>query len=441
MQSHISFGGGVFGVIAALLLIALYGLLPGAIVTGGMDLTAFAGALKELYGPQKIQTLIYKKNTLFKLLNKFTKFGGKSLPVPVVYGNPTGIGSTYATAQSNIVPSPIVEFQLTRATYYGFVRVDHQTLLASKDDPGAFLRAKEVELNGMLTQLGRRLAISLYANGSGVMGQLDASVTLASPTILLRDISTVTNYEKGMVIALSAANDGTGAVRAGNLQIIKVDRQLGILTVDQNITAGIAAATVNDYISVAGDYAKWLSGLDAWIPTTAPGATPFFGVDRSPDTTRLGGVRVDLTGAPIEEAVIDLVNKAEREGASPDIMLMNHAQFRALEKAQSGKVMYTNPPDGAGAKLGFKTFSVNGQNGPVEILMDVNCPNTKIYCLQSDTLTLNSLGDAPSLFDTDGLPFLRTANTDEVEIRAYAYPQLGCNAPGWNAVGTVTAAP
>lgn len=427
---------------ALILKLLIFMLAPfGVVVTGGMDLTAFAGALKELYGPQKIQQIVYKKNPFFAMLKKFTKFTGKNLPVPVVYGNPTGVGSTFATAQSNINPSDIAEFLLTRTKYYGFVKIDHETLQASKDDAGAFLRAKSTEFDGMLKQLGRRLAISLYGNGSGVVGQIDSGTTLGSTSLQLRDINTVTNFEKDMIIVLTAANDGTGSPRAGRLQITKVDRNLGILTVDQNINAGIAAATVNDYISFEGDYAKWMSGLDAWIPLTAPGATLFFGVDRSPDTTRLGGVRMDLTGAPIEEALIDLVNRTEREGAELDAILLNHAQFRALEKSQSGKVQLTNPPGGAGANLGFKTFSVNGQSGPVEIFMDVNCPNDRIYALQMDTWTLNSLGDAPTMFNTDGLPFLRATNSDDIEARAYAYPQLGCNAPGYNGVAKVTPAP
>lgn len=411
-----------------------------ALVLGGLDLTAFDFAMKELYTDPRIYALTYKKNPLLARLQKYEKFGGRQLPLPVVYGRPTGRSATFATGQTNISPTDGVEFILKRKKDYGFVRIDHETLMASKDDPASFLRAKSTEIDGILETLGRSLAIALYGNGSGVRGQVDASTTLGSTSLLLRDISTVVYFEKDMVIRLSAANDGTGAVRAGSLQITKVNRQTGLLTVDQNINAGIAAATVNDYISIDGDYANMLSGLDGWIPTTDPSATTFFGVDRTPDVTRLSGVRMDLSGWPLEEAVIELVNRVEREGGAPDEIYMNYAQFRALEKAQSSKVFLTDPEKDASANIGFRYFSVNGQNGPVKIIPDANCPNNRMYCLTMDTFTLYSLGRAPTLYDTDGLTMLRAASTDDVDIRCYYYAQLGCRAPGYNGVAILTPA-
>lgn len=411
-----------------------------ALVLGGLDLTALNFALKELYTDERVWTLTYKKNPLLAMISKFEKFGGKYLPIPVVYGRPTGRSATFATAQTNISPTDGVEFLLTRKKDYGFVRIDHETLLASKDDPAAFLRAKTTEIDGILETIGRSLAVAMYGNGSGVRGQLDATTTLASTTILLRDISSVTNYEKDMVIRLSAANDGTGGVRAGQLQIRAVDRQAGTLTVDQNINAAVGAATVNDYISIDGDYGNMLSGLDAWLPTTNPAATAFYGVDRTPDPTRLSGVKFDASGYPIEEALIELVSRVEREGGSPDYIFLNHAQFRALAKAQSSKVVYNDPGTGAHVSLGFKGFQIDGQNGPVTIMQDMNCPNTRAYCLQMDTVKLYSLGRAPTLYDTDGLTMLRGSATDDVEIRAYYYANMGFRAPGYNGSCILTAA-
>ena len=48
-----------------------------------------------------------------------------------------------------------------------------------------------------------------------------------------------------------------------------------------------------------------LSGLGAWLPSSAPGSTDsFFGVNRSSDATRLGGIRFDGSSLPLEEALI-----------------------------------------------------------------------------------------------------------------------------------------
>src|SRR5690348_14712504 len=142
------------------------------VTTGGLDATAFAPILKELYTDERIWTLVYLDNPLLKWINKFKKFTGKKMPIPIHWGNPTGMSHTFATGQSNINASKYTDFYLTRAKDYGFIQIDHETLLAAKDDPGAFLRAKEPEIDGMLQAMGRRMAIEMYGNGSGAKGQI-----------------------------------------------------------------------------------------------------------------------------------------------------------------------------------------------------------------------------------------------------------------------------
>ena len=83
--------------------------------------------------------------------------------------------------------------------------------------------------------------------------------------------------------------------------------------------------------------------------------------------------------------------------------------------------------------------SPTGAGGPVTVIPDVNCPDTLAYALQMDTWRLLSLGPVPNIFDKDGVTMLRVSNADSVEIRARAYMQLECNAPGWNGVVSLNA--
>jgi hypothetical protein len=57
-----------------------------------------------------------------------------------------------------------------------------------------------------------------------------------------------------------------------------------------------------------------------------------------------------------------------------------------------------------------------------------------------DTLKLRSTGKVPTLYDSDGLTMLRGTTTDDLEVRGYYYAVLGCNAPGYNGVCSLTAA-
>ena len=112
----------------------------------------------------------------------------------------------------------------------------------------------------------------------------------------------------------------------------------------------------------------------------------------------------------------------------------------ALEKSLGSRIVYSNPGPGANAAFGFQGIKISGPKGPVTVYQDINCPNGKAYALQLNTWKLRSTGKVPTLYDTDGLTMLRGTTTDDLEVRAYYYAVLGCNAPGWNGVASLTAA-
>jgi hypothetical protein len=53
------------------------------------------------------------------------------------------------------------------------------------------------------------------------------------------------------------------------------------------------------------------------------------------------------------------------------------------------------------------------------------------------TWKLYSLGAAPKMLELDGLPMLRITDDDAYEGRMGYYANLGCTAPGFNAVVTM----
>ena len=120
----------------------------------------------------------------------------------------------------------------------------------------------------------------------------------------MKNTEDVTNFEVGMEIVFSTA-DGGGSVKSGSVTVNGVDRDTGILTVDaQTAIDGGTGSASDDFIFVEGDYDLKIKGLQAWLPNTTPSSSPFFGVDRTADATRLGGIRYDGSSQPIEEALV-----------------------------------------------------------------------------------------------------------------------------------------
>lgn len=322
------------------------------------------------------------------------------------------------------------DFVLTRNHDYSLASIDNETLEASKGNANAFMEAATTEIDGAIASCSRRLAIALYRSGSGSVGQANASVTGTS--LQLKNADDVTNFEVGMELVFSTA-DGGGSVKSGKVTVNGVNRDSGLLTVDA-MTAidGGTGVAANDFIFQEGDYDERLKGLAAWVPSSAPSSTPFFSVDRTADVTRLAGIRFDGSALPIEEALISAASRVAREGGKPDHCFMNYSKYADLEKALGSKVQYIDLK--VNAEIGFRGIVINGPRGPIKVIPDQNCPSDKAYMLQLDVWKLYSLGKAPRILDTDGMKMLRESSADAVEVRVGHYSQLGCRAPGFNAV-------
>lgn len=407
----------------------------------GLDLTSFDAALKEYYTDDVVQDMVYKKNPLLALMPKMEEFYGKSLPVPIIYGNPQGRSGSFARAQARSSTTTLLkDFNLTRNHDYGIATIDNETLEASKNDKGAFLDAATTEIDGIINSLTRSLATAMYGTGFGGIGVVGS---FATTTITLSSIESVTNFEVGMELTVAAA-EGSGNTKAygssGNgLIITGVNRVTGVLTFGFNVddaTNGIPLIANADTIFVRGDriesgtisFSK-IVGLKGWVPESAPSSTAFFGVDRTADVTRLGGVRFDGSALPIEEALIEGAALCAREGGAPDYCFMSTGKFADLEKALGSKVQYVDLKVGG---IGFRGINIHGQNGDIKVLGDMNCPENSAWMLQMDVWKLYSLGKSVRVIDTDGLKMLRQATADGVEVRYGYYAQMGCRAPGFN---------
>lgn len=396
------------------------------------SLTAIDAALKELYSGQAIENLVYQDNPFLAMVPKFTEFVGRNYPQPIISGVPAGRSAAFASAQTYQSQSQVNSFLLTRVSDYAVASISNEAFLASKSDKGAFLEGLKLTVDGAFRAITNSLAVSLFRSGTGTIGVITDSggtETLATP-------ADIVNFEINMPLEVSAS-DG-GAIIASSVigYVVAVNRSAG--TFDVSLTLGGAKGTPTNwsgtmYVRVTGDRNAKVSGLQAWLPKTAPTSTAFFGVDRSVDTVRLGGVRYDGSAQNPEEALIDGSQLIAREGGRPETAVVSYASFSALEKSLGSKVQYVDAK--SPANIAFRGIAVNGANTTIKVFPDRSCPAQTAYLLTMDTWKLRSLGDAPQILKyEDGLMTLRSASADSLEVRCGYYAQLGCSAPGWNGV-------
>ena len=109
------------------------------------------------------------------------------------------------------------------------------------------MEAATTEIDGAISSASRSLAIGLFGDGGGSIGQLLADPATGT-TFTLKQTDDITNFEVGMNVGAYSAATG-GSVRAGGFRLISaVNRDTGVVTVS---TAIDAAWLINDFIAVS----------------------------------------------------------------------------------------------------------------------------------------------------------------------------------------------
>lgn len=407
---------------------------------GALGMNEIVGVLKEIYDGQVVQAMTYSDNPFLAMVRKKTDFGGKLYPVPIIVDSSQGRSSNFTNAQTNQSPMTIKEFMLQRVSDYSIAQISHEAMLAASTDEMAFINGVKSEVDQAIQLCVNSLSSAIFRDGSGVIGAVG---TITTGVIVLADPNSVTQFAVGQVLQAVASPTTSGSTpRAALGYTIAINRSVGTVTVSATLggAAGTPASWVaTDNLLVQGDFYAKVSGLQAWLGSAnVTSSDNFFSVNRSTDPTRLAGVSYNGASQSIEEALIDASSLLAREGGKPDVCIMSFASYSALEKSLGAKAQYT---DWVGpAEIAFRGIKINGANSVINCFPDRSCPGFTAFLLTMKTWLLASLYEAPHIFDyNDGVQMLRMASNDAAELRVGYYAQLGCNAPGFNALVTLGA--
>jgi hypothetical protein len=400
--------------------------------------------LKRIYSDTYMGRLVMQRRPLLGMLPKFEGFGGSTIQVVFEYGNPQGRSAAFATAQTNASQVRLGALQLSRVSQYMVATIDGEAIEATRDNKVAFLSMLKAKIDGAVNALSNALETQLFRSGTGAIGTVGAesttSLTLAQP-------EEVSNYEVGMVLKFYAADETT--VRAGTAAITGINRSTGVLTSGSNwATTQITDLVATDVIYNSGDQAgsttalTCIAGLQAWLPSSAPGSgSSFFGLDRSTDSRLYGYYKDESSaGKSMEEIYIDAVSAVARDEGAPNVILHHHAQHRKLVKDLGSKRIYADDlspqtAKGPTAGWGYKALMLEG--GPdaegLKVVAASRCPATNAFLLRPEVWKLNSLGPVVKVLDDDGVRMLRAAAADSYESRWVFRGNLSCRSPRDNA--------
>lgn len=426
--------------------------------------------LKELYVDDQsfMKDLVYAKNPSFALIPKDESvdgLAGKYIPCPLQFGDPQGRSHTFATAQTNQTPNQYSSFFVYIIQDYQLVTITNLLIEQTRSNAASFVDEMKREMDGGIKNLSNNMAFEQFGSGTATRGVIGSAITNPTGSIYQFTLSNpqqIVNFEVGMTIQTSATDGGavkpTGTPLVPDLgTIYSVNRATGVIQFTVAQGAPQTDWALADSITVQGDIpaaggsgfgpigqtGSFLaaSGFAAWIPLTSPASNDsYWGVNRSVDPTRLAGLRYDASAFTIEEGVVNALGFANREGADPDVMVLNFNSYTALENALGAKVQYVDIKHQE-ADVAFEGIRFHSAYGYLTVYADRNATPQQGLCLTMDTWKLRSLDKAPHIltYGLEGLEGLRVGNSDALEVRVGSYYNYTNNAPGWNLRITLSA--
>lgn len=418
------------------------------------NLTNFDEALKDVYGP-RIEEQLNLNNVLADYIeeNDSEDWSGRKVTFPIHVGRNQGVG---ASAEGDPLPAAgqqsYANVEIVAKNNYGRIELTAQVIKHSLKSKGAFTRAMESEIKGLVTDLSNDRERQFFGAGSGVLALVNGEQTSTSNNTFVVDspfgVTPTTNGARflnpGMtcvVVQPSAATvEGTitvgntlsttggyfiaSAVTAGvtfqdNARIVRSKLVTGISVAGAHNSLGNEVMGLLGIVD-DGTYANTLSGVNR---TTYP-------VFKSPVISNVGTLSLDV----IQQA-IDATDELGGGDFSRDgVFFCHHSVRREYLKLLQADRRYTGgdlkTPDGGTKKAALKKGGeITYGDRPWRVAK--HCPYGTLFGVTANSIVryINVRGEWA---DEDGAIMRNVANYDKWEAFYRIFDQLHCNRPNEN---------
>jgi hypothetical protein len=387
--------------------------------------TSVLAILKEYYGVQDVEALVFRNSPVLGKIKK-ERIGGKYIPLPMaVYGN-GAVTSDYTQVTNQAASSYLgVAMQVTPGRLFASYVLDPEEFLASKPDRGAFMSVFAIRTMLAMDDLRKVLATCLYNTGyleQGVIRAVDTNflyVDVDPSTAMALVPATTVGAGSQIIFAPTPSGTLRSATAIGISSIVNQPSS-GYTRITFS-SAYASSVAVGDYLMLKGGRDANASpnapvGLEAWLPTVANRtgatwttyiATLFYGVNRSTAPDRMAGQFVQRnSGETYTACLLRLLKQVRRGGGVPDLIIVNDDDFGVLmNDALANRTFYQNiqgavAKDNNIATNGITQFQMHFSTSWINLVYDdPYCPKGKAYILDTESVRLYSLSNATKILD------------------------------------------
>lgn len=388
--------------------------------TGVTQDTNVLAILKEYYGVQDVEALVFRNSPVLGKIKK-VRVGGKYVPLPMAVFGSGAVTSDYTQVTAQAANSMNnVTMQVTPGQLFSSFVLDPKEFLASQGDRAAYISVFALRAMLAMDDLRKVLATCLYRSGFLEMGPVLALDT----SRLYVDVDPSTAMALSPQSQIMFAASTSSAYRDPNAVIISSIASLPTGNVRVTFaSAYVGTVAVSDLLFIKGGRDANLQpnapiGLSAWLPTVAGRtgatwttyiATNFFGVNRSVAPDRLAGQFVQRTG-PSESytaALLRLVKQVRRGGGVPDLIVVNDDDYaNIVNDALANRTFYqgvnaAGKTDRNAVTQGISQFQMAFSTSWINMVVDdPYCPKGVAYVLDTQSVMLFGISNTAPIIDS-----------------------------------------
>ena len=386
---------------------------------------------------KKSENMYNSANVLHGRIKKRYDFTGKQrfVATPLSFAGGVGAGVLPKTNSGQYEGAII-----TSKRVYATAEIERESIKASANDAGAFVRATAETVKKTVESYMRNCSRILFGNGNGVLAAGDASGANVSG-----DGSTGTpyvveipagefkeaNWEERdfvqMVTGFVAPDTGVaegGDAETNLLEIVAVDvasRLVSLVGTSPRLAAltGVGPLAATDAIAMQRSFCREPQGLKGISDASEAGSGQLYGINVQ---RRWSMEVVDAASAGITTDLMNgvMLDVEKKFGKAPNMIMTSYAQYRNILALLEDHKRYQLPNRNIKGNMSFTGVEFMSTSGPIGIFVDRFCEDDRVYFLNDNFIECHHRPDF-GWFDDDGTVFLRKSGSDAYEARYGGY--------------------
>ena len=378
------------------------------------NLTTASDLFKTKYG--KLSDNVYNSaNVLLGRVKKSYNFTGKRQDVAVPLSFSGGVGSgSLPTAKA----ASYDDAEITAKKMYAVCEIDRETIKASENDEGAFVRMSKHVVQKTVESWMRNHSRAFFNDGTGILGQFsgNAAGTATAPILTILNTGTYkfteANFEEKDYVNVNSLSSVW--------EITAVDPSTRAVTLSRisgsDDLTGIGAGTHSVYMQNSKDNDP--TGLRKVLYATS-GSLYGIPVARRWQAYQSNAASAGLTTDMMNEVMLGV---EKRCGKVPKMIVTSYTQLRKLLNLLEDQKQYIIEPRSADlkGKISFKGIEFMSSMGAIPVFADRFCQDSEMLFLNDDYIETHH---RPGFgwFDDDGTVFLRSSSEDAYGARYGGY--------------------